>query len=342
MVRPGQINIISTMYKISIIIPVFNVEQYLRQCLKSIISQTYDNLQIILINDGATDSSPQICNEYAASDSRIIVIHKTNGGLSDARNAGLKVASGDIISFVDSDDLLSQNFYSRMIQALSGSNADIVECNYIKFQEEAELAEIESRFGQPAKLFDTGSALISLMNEELKQVVWNKIYKADVLSNLEFPVNKINEDEYWTYKVFGNAGKILKIPDTLYFYRQQEGSIMGKPYSLRRLDGLQALEERVQYMKENYPNLVNLAVKKLCFAITFHYQMLTINQKIDPEMIFRKKLKDDLNLYNKFSIISTWHWKEIIWFQLFKWSPAHYMKLRNVIDARVQKRKKKI
>ena len=129
---------------ISIIIPVYNVEKYLSECIESVINQTYKNLEIILVNDGSTDSCPQICEEYAAKDNRIKVIHKKNGGLSDARNIGLKQATGALISFVDSDDLLSLDFCQRLLDALIESDADIVECDFVKFEEETEeINEVE-------------------------------------------------------------------------------------------------------------------------------------------------------------------------------------------------------
>ena len=124
------------MNKISIIIPVYNVEKYLSTCLNSVINQTYQNLEIILVNDGSTDACPKICEEYATKDNRIKVIHKQNGGLSDARNVGLKQTTGNLVSFVDSDDVLALDFYQKLINVLIKNNADIAECGFLKFENE--------------------------------------------------------------------------------------------------------------------------------------------------------------------------------------------------------------
>lgn len=326
---------------ISVIIPIYNVEIYLSQCLDSVLQQTYKNLEIILVNDGSTDGSAQICEKYAAGDSRITLIHKENGGLSDARNAGLKIATGTYISFVDSDDLLALHFYDKMLNQLLTHNADIVECNFFKFESERDVKTVALTGSTVPESYTTESALISLMNEHLKQVVWNKVYKAQVIDQLEFPVSKINEDEFWTYRVFGNAQKVVKIDDVLYFYRQQSESIMGSKYSLRRLDGLNGLEERVEYMKKHFPALVDLAEKKFCFGSMFHYHQLSINKQVDPQKKYRKNILKKLMRYNRIGILKKWHWKEIVWYQLFIWSPKGHQLLSDYIDASVQNRKKR-
>lgn len=128
--------------KISVIIPIYNVEQYLSQCLDSIINQTYTNLEIILINDGSTDNSEKICNQYKLLDPRIIVIHKTNGGLSDARNTGIKIATGDYISFVDADDFIDKNMYTILFQKINTTNADIIWYNHYNYQSSNEILKV--------------------------------------------------------------------------------------------------------------------------------------------------------------------------------------------------------
>lgn len=325
------------MYKISIIIPIYNVEKYLPQCLNSIINQTYQNLEIILVNDGATDSCPKICDEYALKDERIKVIHKPNGGLSEARNAGLKIATGDFISFVDSDDLLSVDFYQKLLQNLIDNKADIVECGFHKFDTDVDLTKVNVSANVTVALFETEMALELLMKEYLKQMVWNKLYRKEVVLDFKFPVNKVNEDEFWTYKVFGNSKKIVKISEVLYFYRQQEASIMGKKYSLKRLDGLQGLEERISYMKRNFPKLENLAVKYFCFGSMYHYQMINKHSEIDLQKKNRKNILCKVKQYNQVSVLKDWKLKEIIWCQLFIWSPKNYIKLREIFDNRVKK-----
>lgn len=325
------------MNKISVIIPVYNVEEFLPQCLDSVINQTYTNLEIILVNDGSTDSCGKICDDYASRDRRIQVIHKKNGGLSDARNAGLQLITGDFISFVDSDDLLSLNFYKILSETAAKWEADIVECNFQKFEILNNISDKSSVKDIEVQIYGTQKALKLLMNEFFKQVVWNKIYKKELLTQITFPLNRINEDEFWTYKAFGNSSKIAKISSKLYFYRQQPESIMGKRYSLKRLDGLDALDERIVYMETNFPSLKNLAVKKFCFAAMWHYRMISEHPEIDQQKVGRKNIVKRVKKYGKSEVYNNWEPKEIFWFRLFLLSPNICVKLQRRNDLRVEK-----
>lgn len=317
--------------KISVIVPVYNVEKYLAECLESIVNQTYKNLEIILVNDGSTDSCAQVCNEYALKDHRIKVINQKNGGLSAARNTGLQIVTGDFISFIDSDDLIAADFYQKLLQISIENKADIVECDFSKFETPAEIERTVMPFRESFELFKTEKALELLMREYLKQVVWNKIYRKEIIQDFQFPVGKINEDEYWTYKVLGNSKKIAKIPDVLYFYRQQGSSIMGREYSVKRLDGLNALEERIKYMKINYPNLENLAIKIFSFGSIWHYQQINKKPQIDPKGIFRKKILNSVKKYNNSPMFKRWKATEVFWYQFFIIAPNFCVKFRNFI-----------
>jgi Glycosyltransferases involved in cell wall biogenesis len=170
------------MNKISIIIPIYNVEKYLIRCLDSILRQTYRNIQVILVNDGSTDHSPKIVEEYALKDKRVKFIHQVNGGLSDARNTGYQFVTGDYLMFVDSDDLVATNFCEKMLQKAHEFDADIVECDFIRFKNEDELLNLH--FDSTAELMDSEIAIERLMKNELKQVVWNKLYRTSVVNNL--------------------------------------------------------------------------------------------------------------------------------------------------------------
>lgn len=331
------------MHKISVIIPIYNVGDYLSACLESVLHQSYPDLEIILVDDGSTDACPQICDEYAEKDPRIKVIHQKNGGLSEARNSGLKIATGEFISFVDSDDLLSRDFYQRLIDIILKYDADIAECGFYKFEDEDEFVTKEFHHRQDSEvLYETEGALEGILLGTLSVVVWNKIYKKEVIFGLNFPVNRINEDEYWTYKVFGKAHKIVKTQDLLYFYRQQSSSIMGKGYTIKRLDGLQAHEERILYMKEHFPSLENLAIKVYCFISMYHYHQITLQDQIDTQKNYRRNIYNKIKQFHQWSILSKWHWKDMVWFQLYIWSPKYYMKLRNYMDAKIQAQLKQV
>jgi len=323
------------MEKISVIVPIYNVEKYLPQCLDSIIHQTYGNLEIILVNDGSIDSSREICFKYRSADTRVVLIDKSNGGLSDARNMGCSIATGDYISFVDSDDVLNLHFYEMLYNNLSATGADIIECGIRQFKNDCELRQLTAT-PCTVEIFNTQQALEQLMNGFLKQVVWNKIYKREVIYTILFPVGRLNEDEFWTYQVFGNAAKIVKISNELYFYRQQTDSLMGKKYSLKRLDGLEAVKERILFMKEKFPTLENLAIKTFCFESFSHYRKLCEHPDIDPQKTFRKKIALGITKFNKFSIYRSWDLKTIFWFQLFVFMPAIYIKCMKYNDLRVQ------
>lgn len=314
---------------ISIVVPVYNVENYLKACIESILRQNYKTLEIILVDDGSTDRCAKICDDYASTDPRIKVIHKENGGLSDARNTGLKMATGDFVVFVDGDDMLSRNFCQTLIDTLLKTKADVVECGYLKFENAGELLDLPAGVSSNAQVFEPDSALEMLMNEDLKQMVWNKLYRRALIEQFDFPVGKINEDEFWTYKVFGSAKRIARIHDKLYFYRQQSGSIMGRSYNVKRLEGLDALKQRTAYMKNNYPELESLAVKMYCKGVMWHYQKLSRYSEIDPNCMCRIQLYERIKRFDRFSVIKRWSVKEIFWFQFFMRSPQVYASIRN-------------
>ena len=320
------------MHKISIIIPIYNVEQYLPQCLKSVINQTYQNLEIILVDDGSTDACPQICEDFALKDNRIKLIHKKNGGLSDARNAGLKIATGDFISFVDSDDFLSSRFYETLLQYMLNNDADIVECGFKEFEDEKDLKKSELLSPIAAETYETEIALKLLIKDYLQPMVWNKLYRKEVLIDLKFPIGKIHEDVFWTYRAFGNGEKIVKIQDKMYFYRQQANSISGKKYSLKRLDAVDALEERISYMKTNFPKLENLATLVFCFGAMDHYRSITENQAIDPKKTHRKQIIQKVKNFNKYSMLKNWDLKAIFWYKFFLLSPNTSLRCRKYVN----------
>lgn len=256
---------------VSIIVPVFKVEEYLDRCIKSLYLQTYCNLEIILVDDGSPDNCPQICDEWNKRDKRIKVIHKPNGGLSDARNIGLENATGDYIGFVDSDDYISNDFYETMLNVALENNSDIVECSVVKFYENGkrEYYEDDSRVSN----HPTIEALSGLINEDgFHQYVWNKLYKAETIKGIAFEVGKLNEDEFWTYQVFGNANIVSKINKTMYFYFQRSNSIMGGNYSIQRLDGLEGRWNRYKYVQEQYPSLVLQSKLDFFSSCIFSYQ----------------------------------------------------------------------
>jgi glycosyltransferase involved in cell wall biosynthesis len=239
--------------------------------VESIVNQIYKNLEIILVDDGSPDNCPQICDKWAEKDSRIKVIHKENGGLSDARNAGMEIATGVYISFIDSDDYISLDFFEMLLSVTISETSDIVECSVAKFYEDKRINEYSDDMSVVS--FDTEKALSGLIRENpFHQHVWNKLYKAEVVKDIPFAVGKLNEDEFWTYQVFGKAKKVAKINKTMYFYLQRSDSIMGGNYSIRRLDALEGKANRQKYIEKNYSALIEQAKINFYGSCMFAYQ----------------------------------------------------------------------
>lgn len=257
---------------ISVIVPVYKVEEYLHRCVNSILNQTYRELELILVDDGSPDGCPGMCDAYEVTDNRVRVVHKANGGLSDARNAGLSIAQGEYIAFVDSDDWVEPDYLETMMNALQHSGSDICECGVQKAYDypAPEDREIQGTM----TVYDTVEALrLLILDRDLKQHVWNKLYNRACLCNIPFAVGKINEDEFWMYQVFGNAKRVVKVDRVLYHYFQRSGSIMGSGYSLRRLDVLEAKQERQNYIEARYPTLAQIARVNLFQSCLYAGQM---------------------------------------------------------------------
>lgn len=209
---------------ISIIVPIYNVGRYLEQCLISILEQTYRNLEIILIDDGSTDTSGAICDSYQKNDDRIKVIHQKNGGLSRARNVGIKLAQGTYLAFVDSDDWIEKDYIEKMYEACKSKEADICVCNFEKVWHNK-----NKSIPIKAKVYDENVMSIMFGQDcTAMTVAWNKLYKKELWKEIVFTPGKIHEDESTTYKVFYKAKRIVVINEILYHYRMLETSITRK------------------------------------------------------------------------------------------------------------------
>lgn len=260
------------MCKISIIVPIYNVEKYLKKCINSILEQTFNEFELILVNDGSTDQSLKICNEYKRLDSRVRVINKLNGGLSSARNAGLEVANGEYIAFVDSDDYIDSDMYNMMIGLAKERNADIVQCRFKKVyddyydskMEELKFIEINSN-NALYKLLKIGEINVQCV------VSWNKIYKKELFKDIRFPVGKIHEDEFTTYKLFDESKKVIIMENELYYYRQVKGSIMNSGFNEKRLNYLEAVKEQLNYFKTKNFKIYMEVLLKYEFNLKIYY-----------------------------------------------------------------------
>lgn len=199
---------------LTVIVPVYNVEKYLDTCIKSIINQTYSNLEIILVDDGSKDDSGRICDKYAEKDKRIKVIHKENEGLSEARNLGIKLSKGDYITFVDSDDYIDERMYEILIHDLEYYDVDIATCDYLRVEDYSKKAEISNE----VNIYDKKEALCKLLkNEEYKDYAWNKVYKKKLFKDIWYPKGRVQEDVAVTYKLIINGNNISYNKSKLYF-----------------------------------------------------------------------------------------------------------------------------
>jgi len=261
---------------ISVIVPVYKVENYLDRCVQSIVDQTYRNLEIILVDDGSPDNCGTMCDAWAEKDARIKVIHKKNGGLSDARNVGMSIATGDYIGFVDSDDYIAPEMYRLLLERLLADGSDIAACG----------VEMVFEDGTPSRPM-TRSGCITLNREEameavireswLKQPVWYKLYRADRIRDILFPVGKYHEDVFWSWQAVSRSVKVSVFDTPCYFYVQRSGSIMGEGYSLRRLDAVDAKTLRLEYLKKEFPELAAAGQVDLLFTCMYHGQLALKN-----------------------------------------------------------------
>jgi len=268
--------------KISIIIPVFNIESYLRRCLESVINQSYKELEIIIINDGSTDSSGVICDEYAKKDTRVKVVHKTNGGLSDAWNVGLSVASGDFIGFVDGDDFVELKMYEKMLGVLNKYQADITVCNHRRLSDSGEINETS---GKAYPLTNLEALEIYVNAEEKLKIlptVWSKLFRREIIEGLSFTAGKTSQDVMFTTKAFLRACRIVYQDEYLYVYNDERAdSITNKKKGKKRLDvEIPVWKEQISFLEsEGYAGIADKASYHFYRKILYYY----IDFKLEKE-----------------------------------------------------------
>lgn len=297
---------------ISVIVPVYKVERYLNKCIDSILNQTYRNLEIILVDDGSPDNCGRLCDRYAVLDSRVKVIHKENGGLSDARNAGLDIAKGDYIAFVDSDDYIDREMLQRLYDAMVDNNADMSICSIQMVDEH------EKQIGILPVIpgIYTGMQIIEEYDyfHGAFVVAWNKLYKRAVFENLRYDVGKIHEDEFIFHKIFAQCQIVVCIDCAYYYYLQRKGSIMAQRTQLDRMHQIEALENRIVWLQKN--SLVSQSVYRAVFELSrafyqFHSMKTCRNLDIKTmqrqyAVILKRQLLKDRSLKHKVSFILEW------------------------------------
>ena len=264
---------------ISVIVPIYQVEAYLRQCIDSILLQTHRNLDIILIDDGSPDGCPKICDEYAEKDNRIRVIHKENGGLSDARNAGLTIARGEYIGFVDSDDWIMPDMYEYLLQGICGYGADISYCGWVNIHE----TWVDYQNEQTDKVYTMETALNELFFDRLKNFSWNKLYKAELWEKVRFPKGRNFEDILTTYKLFERSARVAILKEPKYCYRIRQGSIMNEYGIANRWSIYTAIMDRY---KEVVPRLPQYR------AALFRHIRNWYMHELSSEIVYKPELRE--------------------------------------------------
>lgn len=243
---------------VSVIVPIYNVEKYLKRCVESILKQEYRNIEIILVDDGSSDNCGKICDEYEKHDGRIKVIHKLNAGLSDARNAGIKIANGYYYTFVDSDDYIATYMIKDMVNLAESQNIKLVQCEFAKG------TKSDYAFSS-RKDFVIINAERAFETRETKICVCGKLFHKNLIHEDDFEVGKINEDEFFTYKKIYESEKIILLREKGYYYYQQSESIMHKKQKILRLDVLEAYDERIQYFENKLEKrLMEISIKEKC------------------------------------------------------------------------------
>jgi glycosyltransferase involved in cell wall biosynthesis len=244
---------------ISIVVPIYKVEKYLKRCIDSILSQTYKDIEIILVDDGSPDNCGNICDDYAKADKRIVVIHKSNGGLSDARNAGLDIAKGEYIGFVDSDDYIDSCMYETLYLNAINNSADISMCGYYDVIEET---------GKKYTQCKEEAVYVWNRKETLKEILQGKrlgvhaptkLYKKRLFDGVRYPVGKVSEDTFIITDLFNKVQKAVFIESPLYYYYHRKNSINTSEINERDLTRFDAFEKNCDYIRNHYPDLLSLA-----------------------------------------------------------------------------------
>ncbi|WP_196007991.1 glycosyltransferase [Clostridium tyrobutyricum] len=318
---------------VSIIVPIYNVERYINKCINSILSQTFKKFELILVDDGSPDSCGEICDKYAELDYRIKVIHKKNGGLSSARNAGIDIAQGKYIGFIDSDDWIKNDMYEFLYKTIIKYDADISICDFIKFNENYDLCFKEDS-GKNIEIWNNIEALEKLNTDDCGKIVvtWNKLYKKELWSDIRFPEGRIHEDVFTMHKILFKTNRIVNTNKVLYGYLQRSSSIIGTKFSLKKLDYIDGLRERIKfYRKNNLKKLEQSTRFILCCSISDYYYTLK-NSNIKNKYIYMESLYKVFNknylILRKYKIrISI---KENIILKIFKYNPNLFVKILNI------------
>lgn len=309
---------------VSVVVPVYNVERYLRRCIESILIQTYQNLEVILVDDGSPDNCPAICDEYAKEDARVKVIHKMNGGLSDARNIGMRAASGDYLMFVDSDDWLEKNAVECLYQLLISCNAHIAIGGMQRVEDQT------NRILQTD--FNGTKNVVSMTKDQAMKVffqngcaAWGRLYRRNVHSGIEFPVGEINEDEAIVLFLLDRCNIVVQTNEIVYNYRCRAESITTTSFSGAKLAWYRHCISNLAWVEHNHPELIPYAKKRLCTSILYSAHEIAIADQDYQEYL--QPILVNLKLHYKDYKTLDWHYKERIKLWAWRYIPYNILRL---------------
>ncbi len=284
---------------ISVVVPVYNTEKYLRRCVESILRQSFADFELILIDDGSTDGSGKICDEYAENDKRVKVIHQENGGLSAARNTGIEYAvknsDSEWITFIDSDDLVSGKLLEKLQKAARDADTDISAAGFLRFTDTDGITETDcgAEVLTPEEFFTRYHVEAT--------IAWGKLYKVKLFSGIRYPVGKLHEDEFVTYRLLFSIPRIAFIEAPLYYYFQNSDGIMLGEWNIRRTDQIEALSEQVAYFRKNgFTEAEKTAARTLFIGCVQSLNKLTDGYPEQKHLInsLRRKLRKTMRRYS--------------------------------------------
>lgn len=309
------------MDRVSIIVPVYNIKHRLELCVNSIINQTYSSLEIILVDDGSTDGSAELCDRLQSFDNRIKVLHKQNGGLSDARNFGMSQATGDYFLFIDSDDMVHSRFCELLVKKAKQYTADVVAVDFASFYKDEELVQYQDVKDGFCEVVLEGDQVISeylwpTHGIMLCHGLCNKIYKKEIFDGLCFDIGRLHEDVFITYKLMDRCNKLVYLNAPYYFYYQSNASSICKNYSEKNFndefDAMKSIQEYFQNRQTLYDDVVAFCA--------YHYKSMLIR----PIEHNTENLKKKINYIRKWAIRNIWRSRSLsllrkakLYFELF-------------------------
>jgi len=334
---------------ISVVIPVYNLEKYVDKCIHSVVNQSYKNLEIIIVDDGSTDGSASKCDAWEKKDSRVKVIHKANGGVSDARNKGIETATGSLLVFVDGDDYIDTDLVEYLYDLMCSNDADISVCQHRKVDDYgnviAELAyEDVSISGNEACM------QAYYTNPSVNSVAWGKLYKMSLFENLRFPVGKYHEDVFMTYKAIAQCERIYVGGKVKYNYFTRKGSITNSDFHTKHLDAIYGYLEQRDFIETNYPQLLRHSNSRILYASN-QVLLRMIRSGYSPDNELRNEMQNYYRKYEwdflcgpssvkakMFSVFAFLDLKTLLCISRFLWRASHeYKESRSDFSSRQNK-----